>query len=210
VVSECGCGKYIRESGQKACYACCLSLKIAEHKPPPCLSCDKTVHKKGEWFCSKCRDSLCKFNNLTSPVTPAAIKRSREESDTPSQSKRRSFGSDITAKTNEDPILSQISNCSTLLEEFLNDISKESCLDLMPQYDENWEFPEIPEGLRNQRIFAYPAQLRRRNVNGNAVVAGIVNQPIFQLNPVLAAPSPCVKLGGVSIVRRAKYWTIDG
>jgi hypothetical protein len=57
-------------------------------------------------------------------------------------------------------IHSQISNCSALLDEWLTNINKLSCMDLLSEFEE-YELPDIPEGLKTQRVFVYPAQLRQ-------------------------------------------------
>jgi hypothetical protein len=61
------------------------------------------------------------------------------------------------------------------LDEWLDSVSSLSCLDLKPGYEEDYHFPQLPEGLRDQRLFAFPAQLRPRN-----------GQPIRQPQPPLA------------------------
>ena len=73
-------------------------------------------------------------------------------------------------------VQSKISSCTTLLDEWMLDLAKLSCLNLLPGYDKhhNWidELPGIPEGLRNQEYYVYPAILRPRNQNGAAIAGG--------------------------------------
>jgi hypothetical protein len=115
-------------------------------------------------------------------ATPVTLKRKNEE-EIATQSAKRILSSFPNAL-----IHSQISNCSALLEEWLTYINKLSCMDLLPEFEE-YELPDIPEGLKNQRVFVYLAQLRQRNVYGGAMVAGAHQQlPRQRQPPHLAQP----------------------